>query len=115
MKPEPLDLAHILHGQIQGPDSGRIKARLWPMSATIKDAAAAQRVGGQEVIVREGKPANSKNYKGFVAGVFSGIAKLSGEFYADPEMGCSLAVSFDNIYGTWLTFPPSQLDIHLTP
>jgi hypothetical protein len=48
------------------------------MSATIKDAAAAQRTGGQQMIVRGDKPANSKNYKGFVAGVFSGIAKLSG-------------------------------------
>jgi solute carrier family 25 carnitine/acylcarnitine transporter 20/29 len=52
------------------------------MSATIKDAAAAQRTGGQEVIVREDKPASGKNYKGFVAGVFSGVAKLSGEYYA---------------------------------
>jgi hypothetical protein len=51
------------------------------MSATIKDTAAAQRTGGQEVSVREDKPASGKNYKGFVAGVFSGIAKLSGEYY----------------------------------
>lgn len=27
------------------------------------------------------KPGNTKNYKGFVAGVFSGIAKLSGEYF----------------------------------
>lgn len=47
------------------------------MSATIEDATAAQR-GGQEVIVRGDKPTKSKNYKGFVAGMFSGIAKLSG-------------------------------------
>jgi len=26
-------------------------------------------------------PAKTKNYKGFVAGIFSGIAKLSGAFY----------------------------------
>lgn len=27
---------------------------------------------------------NNKNYKGFVAGVFSGIAKLSGAFSSSP-------------------------------
>ena len=69
------------------------------MSATIKDAAAAQRSGGQEVIVREDKPVNGKNYKGFVAGVFSGIAKLSGEYCTYPEMGYSMAISFNNSYG----------------
>jgi hypothetical protein len=67
------------------------------MSATIKDAAAVQRTGGQEVIVRGDKPASGKNYKGFVAGVFSGIAKLSGEYYTTyPEktmLNCNI---FDN-------------------
>ena len=53
------------------------------MSVTIRDAAAAARTGSQEVIMREDKPASGKNYKGFVAGVFSGIAKLSGE---NPEL-----------------------------
>jgi hypothetical protein len=48
------------------------------MSTPTENAAAAQKTGGQEVMVREDKKAISKNYKGFVAGVFSGIAKLSG-------------------------------------
>lgn len=49
------------------------------MSATVSDAkslpkpADAQQHGEKQAIV----PAKGGNYKGFVAGVFSGIAKLS--------------------------------------
>jgi hypothetical protein len=50
------------------------------MSATVKNALVAQGKGPQDGIVKGDKPASSKNYKGFVAGVFSGIAKLSGEY-----------------------------------
>jgi hypothetical protein len=34
-------------------------------------------------------PPKAKNYKGFVAGVFSGIAKLAGEFVGVAPPGCS--------------------------
>lgn len=89
------------------------------MSVTIKDAVAAQRSGGQEVIARGGKQENGKNYKGFVAGVFSGIAKLSGKYPirtrrrldADEDFNTSsiplysLAWSIfcNNSYNIWLT------------
>ena len=49
------------------------------MSATVKDGTASSPADGkhetkkQEAIV----PAKGGNWKGFVAGVFSGIAKLS--------------------------------------
>lgn len=32
----------------------------------------------EEAVKAKEKPVEAKNYKGFVAGVFSGIAKLSG-------------------------------------
>lgn len=50
------------------------------MSATIKNALVAQGPGPQDGIFKGDKPASTKNYKGFVAGVFSGIAKLSGKY-----------------------------------
>jgi hypothetical protein len=50
------------------------------MSTTVKNALVAQGKGPQNGIVKGDKPASSQNYKGFVAGVFSGMAKLSGEY-----------------------------------
>lgn len=54
------------------------------MSATIEnaalDASATQTTMASNGMVKGEKPANNKNYKGFVAGVFSGIAKLSGKY-----------------------------------
>lgn len=47
-------------------------------------AAVAQQTGGRETIATGDKQGISKNYKGFVAGVFSGIAKLSGGFDYPP-------------------------------
>lgn len=70
------------------------------MSATIKDAVASQRSGGQGVAVIGEKHGNSKNYKGFVAGVFSGIAKLSGKFtmlYLFPEYWMHIEVAMLSI------------------
>lgn len=50
--------------------------------STIKEhGAPGLGTGGQEVMEIGEKPGNTKNYKGFVAGVFSGIAKLSGEYF----------------------------------
>jgi hypothetical protein len=57
-----------------------ISAIFWPMSTTTEHAAtvsAPRRLEGEKMIENKGK---SQNYKGFVAGVFSGIAKLSGEY-----------------------------------
>ena len=54
----------------------------FPMSGTAQSAIVNpdSRHGSNEAL-GQGQPAQSiqhKNYKGFVAGVFSGIAKLSG-------------------------------------
>jgi hypothetical protein len=50
------------------------------MSTTGKHAAAVSRTRETENIdVVMEKKESSKNYRGFVAGVFSGVAKLSGE------------------------------------
>ena len=47
-----------------------------PMSAVVKQPAhdRVNQTSDKQVIASQG----SKSYKGFVAGVFSGIAKLSG-------------------------------------
>ena len=45
-------------------------------------------------------PSSSKNYKGFVAGVFSGIAKLSGEFYL-PFISLLSFFSFSFVVLDW--------------
>jgi hypothetical protein len=49
------------------------------MSATSEHATVVSR-GDGPVDVKMEKKESSKNYKGFVAGVFSGVAKLSGEY-----------------------------------
>jgi hypothetical protein len=41
-------------------------------------ARLAARKAGEDVVTTD-KKGSSKNYKGFVAGVFSGVAKLSGK------------------------------------
>jgi len=45
---------------------------------------ATARLGDCEVVEMADKKENVQNYKGFVAGVFSGIAKLTGAFTASP-------------------------------
>jgi hypothetical protein len=53
------------------------------MSTTTTGQAAAERTAaGDDAAVRmkDNKQEGIKNYKGFVAGVFSGIAKLTGEY-----------------------------------
>lgn len=47
------------------------------MSASVKDALSLPKHDGQTERVKNDAPKG--NYKGFVAGVFSGVAKLSGE------------------------------------
>jgi hypothetical protein len=53
------------------------------MSAVVDGAIVnPDRQYGSNEALGQGQPAHSashKNYKGFVAGIFSGIAKLSGE------------------------------------
>ena len=49
------------------------------MSATVKDAASLPKTAGSRTEAKDEITSASTggNYKGFVAGVFSGIAKLS--------------------------------------
>lgn len=47
------------------------------MSATLKDAVSAPATGKNEQAPQTSSAPKGGNYKGFVAGVFSGIAKLS--------------------------------------
>jgi len=58
-----------------------VEERSVSMSATVKHAAsppvAAQVAGMQDEEAGVSAPKGPSNYKGFVAGVFSGIAKLS--------------------------------------
>ncbi len=49
------------------------------MSTTKEHAGPVTTIRDCEVIKMGDKKKNAKNYKGFVAGVFSGIAKLTGE------------------------------------
>ena len=55
------------------------------MSATINSTVVnPDTKNGSNEALGQGQPGRSikhKNYKGFVAGVFSGIAKLSGELF----------------------------------
>ena len=55
------------------------------MSATVDSAVVnPDTKNGSNEALGQGQPGRSikhKNYKGFVAGVFSGIAKLSGNFF----------------------------------
>lgn len=37
--------------------------------------------GGGDIAQKTGKPKEKRDYKGFVAGVFSGIMKLSGKYW----------------------------------
>ena len=46
----------------------------------VKPIAAPARIGYREGVKMADKKENVQNYKGFVAGVFSGIAKLTGTF-----------------------------------
>lgn len=50
------------------------------MSATSEHATVVSR-GDGPVDFKMEKKEGSKNYKGFVAGVFSGVAKLSGKHW----------------------------------
>jgi hypothetical protein len=43
------------------------------------DRAVVSRIKSREDVKIQDKKAEVKNYKGFVAGVFSGIAKLTGK------------------------------------
>ena len=49
------------------------------MSATVKDAASLPKTAGSRTEAKDeiASASTGGNYKGFVAGVFSGIAKLS--------------------------------------
>ena len=51
------------------------------MSSTPESAVASPDTNGSNEALGQGQPARlqHKNYKGFVAGVFSGIAKLTGK------------------------------------
>ena len=51
------------------------------MSSTPEGAVASPDTKGSNEALGQGQPARlqHKNYKGFVAGVFSGIAKLTGK------------------------------------
>jgi len=48
------------------------------MSQTVKDSNPSPAVEHHEVLTKDRASKPVDNYKGFVAGVFSGIAKLSG-------------------------------------
>jgi hypothetical protein len=48
--------------------------------STTTGQAAAERTAGDAAVRMKDKQEGIKNYKGFVAGVFSGIAKLTGEY-----------------------------------
>jgi len=50
------------------------------MSTTEHVPVVTRTTKDREGVVQMDKKENVKNYKGFVAGVFSGIAKLSGRF-----------------------------------
>jgi hypothetical protein len=59
------------------------------MSTTTTGQAAAERTAaGDDAAVRmkDNKQEGIKNYKGFVAGVFSGIAKLTGEYLTHSQV-----------------------------
>jgi hypothetical protein len=45
---------------------------------TEQEHAGMMRTRDREAMAKEDKKGSVKNYKGFVAGVFSGIAKLTG-------------------------------------
>lgn len=53
------------------------------MSAVLDEAIVNPNKHGSDEALEQGQPAHdarpSQNYKGFVAGVFSGISKLTGE------------------------------------
>lgn len=53
------------------------------MSAVLDGAIVNPDQHGSDVALEQGQPARNarpnQNYKGFVAGVFSGISKLTGE------------------------------------
>ena len=78
-------------------------AGVWPMSTTGKHAVAVSRTAGatENIDVVMEKKESSKNYRGFVAGVFSGVAKLSGEY---------LVLSLF----TFLRSPPRSLNCYIT-
>lgn len=56
------------------------------MSAALDGAIVNPDKHGSDEALEQGQPAHdsrsNQNYKGFVAGVFSGISKLTGEFTA---------------------------------
>jgi hypothetical protein len=49
------------------------------MSTAKEHAALVKKTRENEAVAMKDRKENVKNYKGFVAGVFSGIAKLSGQ------------------------------------
>ena len=58
------------------------------MSATAVDAPSAGSTSGAAETAHKAPSSKASNYKGFVAGVFSGIAKLSGKTF-DAELRVS--------------------------
>ena len=74
------------------------------MSATINSAVVnPDTKHGSNEALGQGQPGRSakhKNYKGFVAGVFSGIAKLSGEFLPPPSSTFRLGL-IDEWLSSW--------------
>jgi hypothetical protein len=73
------------------------------MSATSEHATVVSR-GNGPVDVKMEKKESSKNYKGFVAGVFSGIAKLSGE-YTICLFSSPLLPKYRNAQLKWIILP----------
>jgi hypothetical protein len=51
------------------------------MSTAKEHAALVKKTRENEAVAMKDRKENVKNYKGFVAGVFSGIAKLSGQCF----------------------------------
>lgn len=51
------------------------------MSHPIDIASSASKInsGSNEAIIKSNASQSSQTYKGFIAGVFSGVAKLTGE------------------------------------
>ena len=51
------------------------------VNSTVTDTVTVPKLGSNEVLGarRPAKTTGNQNYKGFVGGVFSGIAKLSGK------------------------------------
>jgi hypothetical protein len=58
------------------------------MSLTPKSADTTGGHGTGDMVQQDEQKASPSNYKGFVAGVFSGIGKLAGEFIGIQMHSC---------------------------